>query len=132
MYSILLACVISGYFWIYPLKISNGWDATPAHWAYFKVLREMEQKISVSGIDPGSVGSFFPIKGNTEFKDLREKGTIIPEADPATDEYILFSNVCNAGDEVIDELNDESRWSPAITVKKGKVLMILYKRVAGT
>lgn len=130
IYSFLLVCVISGYFWIYPVRISNGWDATPAHWAYFKVLNEMKQKITDAGIELGKVGSFFPVEGNTEFKDLNGNGIIIPEADPGHDDYILFSNVCNVSDEVIDELYDVTKWTPSITIKKGEVLMVLYKRKA--
>ncbi|MCD4768867.1 MAG: hypothetical protein K8R35_01705, partial [Bacteroidales bacterium] len=58
--STLLIVLVSGSFWIYPEKIAQGWDSTPAHWPYYKLREEMIEYISNSNISPDSVGSSFP------------------------------------------------------------------------
>ena len=128
LYTLMLVIVLSGYFWIYPAGIASGWDATPAHWPYFKVQKEMNENIVAAGIDYSKIGSFFPVKGSTRFIDLEEPGVNIHEADLVSDDYILYSNVCNVGDTYLDELFDGTKWQRLIEVRHKRVFMILFKR----
>lgn len=52
--------LISGHFWIYPQKVSQGWDSTTLHWQYFDVSERMYEYISNEGIPFHEVGTFFP------------------------------------------------------------------------
>jgi hypothetical protein len=128
VYSIVLLTLFSGYYWIYPLKIAQGWDATPAHWPYFKIRNEMMQKIKASNISPDEIGTFWPNTASTKMIDLSDIGIILEDADLDSDKYILYSNVYNVSDLYIDELYDKSKWDSCLEVHRNRIFIILFKR----
>jgi hypothetical protein len=128
LYSLALITLVSGYFWIYPLKISKGWDATPAHWSYFKIRNEMMRKIRVSNISFDEIGTFWPNTASTKLIDLSDDNIEIGDADLESDKYILYSNIFNTDDRYIDELFDRSEWEPCLEERCNRIFMILFKR----
>jgi len=127
-YSLILITLFSGYFWIYPLKISQGWDATPAHWPYFKIRKEMMMKIRVSNISLNEIGTFFPNTSSARVIDLEDDDTELPDADPETHKYILYSNVYNVDDRFIDELLDQVKWEIRFKERHNRIFMILFEK----
>lgn len=121
--------IVSGYFWIYPLKIANGWDSTPGHWSYYKLRRDMIEYLGYSQIKVDSVGSFFPNLASFRNTDLSDDESRFREADISTDKYILFSNVYNVSDEVIESLFESGNWIVEKKLSKGKVDLFLFKRM---
>jgi hypothetical protein len=120
---------LSGSFWVYPDKIAQGWDATPAHWPYYSVRNEMLNYLKANKIPLSSVGSFFPNTASFRLTDLSDDNLSFKDADLGKEEYILFSNVFNQNDEIIDKLFSEKNWTKEKIIKERGVYMILFWRI---
>jgi hypothetical protein len=129
IYTLNLALVLSGYFWIYPLRIAQGWDATPAHWPYYSMRKEMLEYLRLNDIPVENTGSFFPNTASFKLIDLSEENRSFHYASIENDKYILFSNVYNLKDDIIDELFFSGNWIKKKIINKGGVLMILFARI---
>ena len=56
IYVFLLAGLLTGHLWVYPEKISMGWDATLAHYPYYQLRDEMLEYLNEKHIPPSEVG----------------------------------------------------------------------------
>lgn len=130
IYVLLLLFVLSGSFWVYPDKVAQGWDATPAHWPYYSVRNEMLDYLKTNKIPLSSVGSFFPNIASFKHTDLSDDDQSFKDADLEKEEYILFSNVYNQSDQIIDTLFSGNIWKREKMIRKRNVYMILYKRIS--
>jgi len=123
---VVILGLFSGNFWVYPDKISQGWDSTLAHWPHYEVRADVLNYLEEEGIALERVGTAFPEIGPLKFKDLSGEMTGFIEKDLATDSYILYSNIMNDfTDEEIDELR--SNWLLVHQWKKRGVKMELYQ-----
>ena len=52
IYILTFGIILSGYFWVYPVKIAQGWDATPAHWPYYSCK---ERNVGLSEVKRNSI-----------------------------------------------------------------------------
>jgi len=129
IYILIFLFVLSGSFWVYPDKIAQGWDATPAHWPYYSVRNEMLDYMKNNKIPLSSIGSFFPNIASFKLTDLSEDNQSFKDADLEKEEYILFSNIYNQSDEIIDKLFLSNNWIIEKTIKKRSVYMILFRRI---
>jgi hypothetical protein len=129
IYSFTLLLVVSGAFWVYPDKIAQGWDATPAHWPYYSVRNEMLDYLKTNKIPISSVGSFSPNIASFKMIDLSDDIQAFKDADPENEEYILFSNIFNQSDQNIDTLFSEKFFIKEKIIRKRNVYMILFKRI---
>jgi hypothetical protein len=129
IYILIFLFVLSGSFWVYPDKIAQGWDATPAHWPYYSVRNEMLDYMKNNKIPLSSIESFFPNIASFKLTDLSEDNQSFKDADLEKEEYILFSNVYNQSDEIIDKLFLSNNWIIEKTIKKRSVYMILFRRI---
>jgi len=124
---VIFICLISGYFWIYPDKIAKGWDATPAHWHYYSLRKQMITFLDHEKIDISQVGSAFPNLSEINNIDLNNDPRKFIVKDLQRCKYILYSNIFNDFTGVeIDELS--STWTPVKVLKCRGVYMILYKK----
>jgi hypothetical protein len=129
IYSIILIFTLSGYFWVYPGGTSTGWDATPAHWSYFRVRNEMLSEVDELGIPHDEICSFFPNNIPSGFTDLDFPGILINDVETGENcVYILYSNVFNLNDRKIEEIFNKTEWSQLIEKHRCQVSMILFKR----
>jgi hypothetical protein len=128
LFAVVAGIVVSGYFWIYPDRIAQGWDATPAHWSFYKVRKEMLSYLSEKSIPVDRVGSYFPNIASFKYIDLSPEDLSFSEANIGSDDYILFSNVFNVPDEIQDDLLIHEKWNCLHKIKKRGVYMILYQR----
>jgi multisubunit Na+/H+ antiporter MnhB subunit len=128
LFTVVTGLLISGYFWVYPVRIAQGWDATPAHWPYYKIRKEMITWMKNESIPVLQTGSFFPNLSSFKLTDLSDDILSFKEADLSKDTYILFSNVFNIPDYKIDDLFTASRWKEIKRIEKRNVYMILFKK----
>jgi hypothetical protein len=128
LYIILLASAVTGYSMIYPKAIAQGWDATPAHWPYYNLRKEMLEIIKKDTIPVSQIGSFFPNLASFKVTDLSDNTTSFKEADLQTDKYILFSNVYNRPYNQLVELYSAGKWKEIEKVERRGVYLILFKR----
>jgi len=130
--TILISCfviLISGYFWVYPRKFAQGWDATPAHWPYYKARKSMIEYIDSKNYDKNAIASFFPNLANSRYIDLDNNPSFkFKTFNPDLDSLCFYSNTYNIDDDPIDLLFDSGYWFPELTIKKGQVEVILFRR----
>ena len=91
----IITSLVVGSFWVYPDKISQGWDSTLGHFPYYKLRDNMIKFMDDNGIDKTKVGFDFPGAYPQKFLDLSEKEWKFPEVNFETQNYILFSNAVN-------------------------------------
>ncbi|MBK7873786.1 MAG: hypothetical protein IPJ74_25570 [Saprospiraceae bacterium] len=117
----------TGNLWIYPDKISQGWDATLAHLPYYQLRTQMLDFIEQQGIPPDSIGTAFPEIGPFKFKDLSDRTEGFVEKDLQKQDYILYSNVMNDfSDAEIDKL--QKNWTLIKQLKKRGIRAELYHK----
>jgi hypothetical protein len=126
--SFVMAIVISGYFWIYPLKIAQGWDSTPAHWPYYKIQNEMVNFIKSNHLPLTQIGTSFPNFFPLKVINLTDEENGFKKRDIQSDEYILYSNVFNESDELIDELLLSGNWREIKRIEKYQIYMVLFEK----
>jgi hypothetical protein len=121
--------LISGNFWVYPDRISKGWDAMLAYLPYQTLRKEMIVFIDRQNIRYGDVGTDFP--NDIPFKyidlngDTRSFGSIGNGID--TFRYIFYSNVFNGfSDAQLKALRTD--WKVLKAMRKGQVKAVLYEK----
>lgn len=60
----------TGNFWVYPQRIAQAWDATPAHLPYYAHERAAIDFLHNQGIPLDSVRTVFPSDGPVDFREL--------------------------------------------------------------
>ncbi len=91
----VLISLISGSFWVYPDKISQGWDSTLGHLPYYNLREKMIQFMDKNGIDKAKVGFDFPGAYPQKYLNLSNETWSFPEVDFKKQQYILYSNAVN-------------------------------------
>ena len=126
LYSLLFIGLISGNLWIYPEKISQGWDATLAHIPYHELRKDAVQFLENEKIDFQEVGTFFPnyntideIEFNGDLQSFRHFNK--------KNSYVFYSNVYNLTDENYDfiqenyiEVKKFKRYNVYVSILKSK------------
>jgi len=121
--------LLSGHFWIYPLKISQGWDATTLHWNYCKVSENMNSYIRENRIDKSEIGTFFPNRSSRYLTHLEDNKDDTYCGIPFTNKYILYSNAFNVNDNVIDSLfSNNSKWTLIKKYSTHNIFISLYQK----
>ncbi len=94
---IIIASILlfSGNFWIYPDKIAQGWDATIAHWPYYKLRNKMISYIDTANIPYNEIGTDFPNIGLQKDLDLNGVGQGFRHKNLSSNNYIFYSNIFN-------------------------------------
>lgn len=127
VFSLLLIGILSGNLWIYPDKISKGWDSTLAHLSYYPLRKQMQNYLQKQGISIEDVGSAFPNLAEQRYLELNNDIRKHPEKNLNQDKYILYSNVYNDfTDEEIDRLASE--FVILKEYRQGRIKLILYKK----
>lgn len=126
---VIFVVLLSGHFWIYPLKISQGWDATTLHWNYFNVSEKMNSYVKENKIEKKEIATFFPNNKSRYLTHLEENENDIYSGIPFINDYILYSNAFNVGDEVIDSLNSsDNKWKLVKKYTKNRIFVSLYRK----
>jgi hypothetical protein len=124
---LIMAGLLSGNFWVYPDKIAKGWDASLAHLPYHHLRHEMISYIDKHLIPVNETGSRTPNTSVMDNIDLNGDQRAFPWADLSKDNYVFYSNICNAfTDEEVDEL--KTRWLVEKEYRYLQVRVTLYKR----
>lgn len=129
---LLLGGLVSGNFWIYPERFSNGWDTSLKVMPYFKLKREMIEFLKIQNIPPEEVGTQFPLIDNQNLTDLNGQDYQFTNAlDGPLNRfhYYLHSNVCNT--DLLPQIEQiKPTWKVLKQMKEGQVYMTLYENPA--
>jgi hypothetical protein len=124
---IVILCLMSGFFWIYPQDISKGWDAMPLHYFYYQKRDNALRLISSNKIDKSKIGATFPYNISSAILDLSEDQSQFAELNFQSNEYILYSTISN--DFTKKDINElTSNWEVKFTCGTWPVTFILYQR----
>lgn len=104
--SLWLVSITTGNLWIYPEKISQGWDSTLAHLPYYKIRKQALVYMDEHGINFSEVQSFFPNKSSIDDIDLNNDYRQFTDFDNNHD-YVFYSNVFNLSDEDYDLIKNQ-------------------------
>ena len=115
----------SGHGWIYPDKVSGGWDTMLAHIPYYQLRRDALNYLENNHIDFQSVGFFFPATSQGKYIELNDDERVFATFDLETNQYVAFSNIANWDDETIDEVT--SHWILVKAFEKNRVFIRIYK-----
>ena len=98
--------IATGNFWIYPDKISQGWDYSLAYLPYFELRKMAIQYLNKEKIEINKVYSFFPNTSIFDEVDLNEDYRKFKRYEKGAN-YVLYSNVNNISDKIYDDLISE-------------------------
>lgn len=122
-----ISVLVSGNFWIYPTRISQGWDATLAHLPYYQLRQEALRYIDQQQIPYADVETFFPNTAARNLIDLNNDPRHIGNFE-GSKRYVLFSNVYNVEDATQNILFDPNRYKPIQQFEHNRVFITIYKR----
>ncbi len=112
--------------WIYPDRISQGWDSTLAHLPYFSTRTAMIQFIDEQDIPMAETASFFPANSEFKYTDVSNDDRSFQEFNPEKSKYVLTSNVFNLPDETFNIICREYNFM--YKYQNFGVWMCLYQR----
>jgi hypothetical protein len=123
---ILSVLLISGYCWIYPDRLSKGWDAMPLHYPFYNHREDMLLKMQALNIEPGETGAAFPYDIRSKIMDITDDDRKFAPLDLQQNKYILFSNISNDFD--ADMMNTlEQNWIKIASTGTWPIRFILYQ-----
>jgi len=129
IYGFAMIVLISGNFWMYPVKYGNNWDSSLKVVPVFDLKKEVDDYITKNNISVTNVGTQFPFIIAEKYMYLNDKNTHYENvwSGPIYKfPYFLYSNVINTD---IPEQFEEARknWTLIKKFKKGQVVFELYK-----
>ncbi|MCO5249722.1 MAG: hypothetical protein M9887_12330 [Chitinophagales bacterium] len=96
--SIIMVCFISGHFWIYPSKYSNGWDVIMTYFSYNENRTQLIQYLSENKIPFDEIASSFPLFNSLKQTNLSDDTTRMQDITTLENiktKYVAYSAVCN-------------------------------------
>lgn len=104
LYIVFFIGLITGNLWIYPKKISQGWDATLAHIPYHSLRIKTINYLDDNHINIEDVASFFPNYTTIDNIDFSGDKRAFVKFD-GKNKYVFYSTVYNLSDEHYEMLN---------------------------
>jgi len=131
LFLVVIIGLLTGHLWVYPDKVSQGWEASLAHLPYFNVRDKMTNYVLEKGIAPNDIATGSPNKYRRLDSDLQPDGTWkfidIDEVRYDTFPYIVYSNIFNDfADSTYHDLH--SNWKHERTFKRGQIRITLFAR----
>lgn len=125
----IFVLLFSGHFWLYPMGVSEGWDATTIHWNYFRVSEKMYSYIEDNNIQNNEIGTFFPNNNSRYLTHIEEDKNDIYGGIPFQNEYVLYSNAFNVNPAVLDSLfSKDSNWKLLKKYTQNRIFIGLYHK----
>lgn len=116
----------TGHLWVYPDKISQGWDSTLGHLPFYEARKDLLRYIEAEQIPIEKIGAAAFINDSSKYMDLEASDRGFRRMDFQRDSFIVYSNISNDySDEQLLDLKQD--WELIKDCSKGGVKMILYK-----
>lgn len=122
--NLIFVSFIIGSIYIYPVKIAVGWDATPSHFPYYELRKNLINHLDNKQIKLNNVAAGFPNLDNRETLELNGDTSKFQSYHLKNTEYIAWSNIFNYPDELIDEIQT---YQLIYEEEKRGIFMRLYK-----
>lgn len=105
IFMLLFLGLLSGNLWVYPKKISQGWDATLAHIPYYSLRLEGIKYLDAHHIKIADVASFFPNLTTLNNINLSGDTRSFSKFD-GKNKYVFYATVYNISDEDLNKLSE--------------------------
>lgn len=124
---IAIPLMMAGMFITYPDYIAKGWDATPAHFAYYTQRKKALAYMHQHHIPLSETGGGFPYYAPSSIVDLSTDTSAFAPLDFTKNNYILYSNISNDFNKPeLKALNQE--WIKLAQFGQWPVRFEIYKR----
>ena len=123
-YLIVAISFIVGSTYVYPVKISMGWDSSPAHRPYYTLRKSSIMYLNEHGIKLNNVAAGYPTLDKVKLLELNEDESSFVSYSDSGFSYILYSNIFNYPDYIINNLESKE---PVYSSSKSNVFMNIYK-----
>ncbi len=122
-----LTCLLSGNFWIYPHRIAQAWDATPAHLPFYKQEAAAINFLQTKGVPLEAVGTVFPSVGSRDWRLLNRQQAGFSSYQAEKQSYFFVSIIHN---DWSDSQLDSLATYPIVWQQKhwNGVWSVLYKK----
>jgi hypothetical protein len=124
IYIVLFTLLITGNFWIYPKRISQGWDASLAHMPYFNLRTKAIDYLYRNQISINETATFFPNQNPIDCVDLSGDKNKFSEFS-GKETYVFYSNIYNLSDREYDNL--ENNYKLIQSFSKGLIRIDILK-----
>jgi hypothetical protein len=104
IYFFLFLGLLSGNLWIYPKKISQGWDATLAHVPYHSLRLEAIDYLNKEAIKIEEVASFFPNYTTLDLINFGGNQHSFSKFN-GKNKYVFYATVYNLSDKELNKLD---------------------------
>jgi hypothetical protein len=109
-FALIILGLITGNLWVYPEKISQGWDSTLAHLPYYELRNQMITYIKQRNLPFSEIGTAFPNTASFKYIDLTDEDIGFAEKDLMKNNFVFYSNIMNDfSDMEVDELKNNWR-----------------------
>lgn len=127
IFSLIFLVQLSGHFWNYPRRISQGWDCSLALLPYYPMRVDFQNYIIENKIPKNEIGANFTLVNSDFAVNLKGDPTSYGKLGEDSVSYIWYSNVENS---ILDDHFDDyfKNWEILKQEKKGNVQMILFKK----
>lgn len=118
---------LSGHFWTYPQRMSQGWDSTLGHLFFYDMRKEFRAYMDKEGIRKDQVASSSTLMQPDKKIDLGTDTVAFPDfEEDTTTKYLWYCNVSNV-------MNDKvayyfEHYDIVKREKRGHVEMVLFRR----
>jgi hypothetical protein len=123
---LMFAVQLSGHFWTYPRRVSQGWDSTLGHLPYYSLRKDFKEYMAGQGIEKKDVATAFPLIQADSRADLAGDTTDYRDFETDSTRYVWYSNVCNAMNKGAGYYFDN--WEIIKQARKGNVEMVLFRK----
>lgn len=125
--AVWIIVALSGNFWIYPPKVSKGWDSTLAHLPYYKLRLQLLEYLDANKIDFKDVDTFFPGYHPGAVIDLNnDQRTFDNYTIGNGSKYVFYSNIFNIDDAVFYDIMNH--YKSVQRFENNGVYVILFKK----
>lgn len=122
---ISMVSLLTGHLYIYPEKLSQGWDSSLAYKPCISLRNKMVDYMDREGISFDETATFFPNKNTDDHLLLNGSDRTMIAFEEGKNKYVFYSNVYNVADEIQDYLY--SNYDIEQQYVKNGVKVILFK-----
>lgn len=119
---------LSGHFWNYPRRVSQGWEGTLGHLYFYPMREEFKAYMLQHGIEKEDVATSSTLMQADSRVDLTSDTTSYKDFEQDTTTYIWYCNVSNAMNKSVDYYF--RHFEIVKQAKRGHVEMVLFRRPA--
>lgn len=123
---IMVLVQLSGHFWNYPSRFSQGWEGSLGHLFFYGMQQDFRQFMQEKGIRKDEVATTANLMKSDYRTLMTDDTTAFRDFEKDSTTYVWYCNVANAMNEQVDYYYQH--FSIVKKEQRGHVVMVLFKR----